>query len=83
MEAKTADKVYELARLLPVGERLRLVERIARDLSITVGSPEGQYSWLEIAGIAPGLLGGADAQEWISQSRRENDRRTGGTGADR
>lgn len=76
MDARTVDELYEIARQLPVKDRLELVERIAHDLSTTVAPPEERYSWLDIAGIAPDLLAGEDAQEWVSRSRRDADRRT-------
>jgi hypothetical protein len=77
LEARTVDELYEIARQLPVKDRLELVERIAHDLLTTIAPLGERYSWLDIAGIAPDLLGGEDAQEWVSRSRREADRRTG------
>ena len=31
------------------------------------------YDWMSVRGIAPDLLGGEDAQEWVSRTRREAD----------
>jgi hypothetical protein len=77
MTPKTAEEAYEQIASLPVGERLRLVEKIAHDLSLEPAPKEGEkrYSWLAIAGIAPNLLAGEDAQEWVSRTRREGDER--------
>ena len=37
------------------------------------GQAKQRRSWSEIRGIAPNLLGGEDAQEWVSRTRREAD----------
>jgi hypothetical protein len=72
----TAERLYEqLVKSLPAIERLRLVEKIVHDLS--AGAPEGEsgerYDWMAIEGIAPGLLAGEDAQDWVSRTRQESD----------
>ena len=76
--AQTAvDKAYEqLIKDLSVTERLHLVERIAHDLSLRQDdspTPE-RCDWRTLAGIAPDLLEGVDAQEWVSTGRRDADR---------
>jgi hypothetical protein len=79
MSANTAEDLYELVRHLPTAELLRLVERIAHDLSVAVPaaeasrSPPQAFAWAQLAGSAPRLLGGQDAQAWVSASRREDD----------
>lgn len=76
MDAKTADEAYEqIVKSLPPGERRRLAERIMDDLnSKRLGEPSAEpCDLLSLGGIAPGLLGGEDAQEWVSRSRREAD----------
>lgn len=76
MIASTAEDLYQLVQQLPAAERLRLVEKIARDLS-TAASPappaRAPFDWSQLAGAAPGLLGGEDAQAWVHQSRHESD----------
>jgi hypothetical protein len=78
MGAKTADEVYEqIVKSLPPGERRRLAKRIMDDLPAperdeSAGSEE-RHDWMSMAGIAPNLLGGEDAQEWVSRTRREAD----------
>lgn len=69
--AMTADEVYEqVVKPLPVDERLRLVERIAHDLSSSAGSTESatpaaqRYDWMSVRGIAPDVMEGEDAQDW-------------------
>ena len=71
MAANTADDIYDLVLGLPMAERLRLVEKIAHDLA---GTPTpAPFDWATLGGAAPGLLGGHDAQEWVTRSRRESD----------
>jgi len=78
-----ADELYELARLLPERERLRLLERIARDLASTHEPARVRYDWTDLAGVAPGLLD-EDAQAWVSRTRRDADeRRNPGSGPHR
>ena len=76
MGHKNAEETYDLVvKHLPVTERLRLVERIVHDLAASPATPASgtRYDWMSVAGIAPGLLAGEDAQEWVSRSRRESD----------
>jgi hypothetical protein len=76
MAAQTAEDLYDLVQQLPAAERLRLVERIAHDLSASAPPARPApppFDWADLAGAAPGLLGGEDAQAWVSRSRRESD----------
>ncbi|HEY3354528.1 MAG TPA: hypothetical protein VGQ83_14850 [Polyangia bacterium] len=73
---RNVDDLYELARQLPAGERLRLVERIVHDLSAGPAAGE-RFDWSQLAGVAPGLSGG-DAQAWVSRAREESERRQHG-----
>jgi hypothetical protein len=47
------------------------VEKIVHDLAQPPAA--ARPSWMEIEGIAPDLLGGEDAQAWVSRTRREAD----------
>ena len=60
---------------LPAAERLRLIEMTAHDLVVqpTEEPSSERHDWLSVRGIAPDLLEGEDAQEWISHTRREAD----------
>ena len=60
---------------LPVEERLRLIEMTVHDLRTqpAEGEQPERYDWMSVRGIAPNLLGGEDAQEWVSRTRREAD----------
>jgi len=78
MSVKTADEAYEqIVKSLPPAERRRLAQRIVDDLPGPEPSEgaacEERNRWMPMAGIAPGLLGGEDAQEWVSRTRREAD----------
>ncbi|HKI31265.1 MAG TPA: hypothetical protein VKA46_05325 [Gemmataceae bacterium] len=76
MALLTAEDVYEqVVKGLPAAERLRLVEKIARDLSVqpTAGAPPARRHWSEIRGIVAYPMCGGDAQEWVSRGRREAD----------
>jgi hypothetical protein len=76
MAMTTAEEIYEqVVKPLPAQERLRLVEKIVHDLAEEPGPAPAQqrYSWSSIRGIAPNLLCGEDAQEWVSRNRREAD----------
>jgi hypothetical protein len=76
MPTNTAEDIYDLVRQMPVSERLRLVEKIAHDLVMAPAEDRSQapgFRWSQLAGIAPGLLEGEDAQAWVSSSRRASD----------
>ena len=75
MNISTAEDIYEdLIKQLPVNERLRLVEKIARDLSAPLSEPIQKFEWQSIRGIAPDLLDGTDAQDWVSSTRHAADK---------
>ncbi len=70
MNITTAEDIYEdVIKQLPVNERLRLVEKIAHDLSAPLSEPIQKFEWQSIRAIAPNLLDGLDAQEWVSNTR--------------
>jgi hypothetical protein len=49
---------------------LELIAYLAQHARQKEGTQETYY-WRDIAGIAPDLMKGQDAQEWISQVRQE------------
>jgi hypothetical protein len=76
MAKLNAEEIYERhIKPLPVAERLRLIEMTVHDLAVRPAESGslGQHDWMSVRGIAPHLLGGEDAQEWVSRSRREAD----------
>ena len=79
MPKNSADAIYEMARRLPASDRLRLVEKIAHDLSCgQEGSNNGRYKWTDIGGTATDIMNGEDAQVWVTRSREETDSMRGG-----
>ena len=76
MVTRSTEEIYERhIKPLPLTERLRLVEIIAHDLAQQSGDgePVNRHDWMSLRGIAPDLLDGEDAQEWVSRSRRQAD----------
>ncbi len=76
MSVKTADEAYEqIVKALSPAERRRLAERNIDDLD--GGQPQESAGepcdLLSLGGMAPDLLDGEDAQEWVSRTRREAD----------
>lgn len=74
-----ADVYEEVVKRLSPPERLRLVERIVHDLSTQTapGDRPEDCDLLSLGGLAPNLLAGEDAQEWVSRTRREADEHRG------
>jgi hypothetical protein len=54
---------------LPDDEKLRLAIHL---LQQTRSSNRPRKKWCDLGGLAPDLLGGEDAQEWVSRTRRED-----------
>lgn len=52
MATNTAEDVYDLVLQLPAGERLRLVEKIAHDLSGVTPSARAPFDEAKLAGAA-------------------------------
>jgi hypothetical protein len=73
MKPSKAEELYDAVRQLSASERLRLMENIARDLASGSDPSAERYDWTSLAGAAPGLLDGEDAQSWVSRTRREAD----------
>jgi len=75
MTSVNLEQVAALAAQLPWTDRLRLVERIAHELAVppVEGQDAPHADWMSLRGIAPNLLGGEDAQAWVSRTRRESD----------
>ncbi len=65
----------ELAAKLPLAEQEELARRLMKAVAPNVSESESarRFDWQSIRGIAPGLLGGEDAQQWITRTRREAD----------
>lgn len=80
--AITWEHLATLVMELSPAERLRLVERIARDLAERSDplSTSGKRPWRELQGIVSYPLCGEDAQDWVSKTRRESDAHRGRPG---
>ncbi|MGQ9684363.1 MAG: hypothetical protein ACUVX9_17695 [Anaerolineae bacterium] len=59
---------------LSTDEQLRLLVYVAERARQSAERPK----WSDICGMAPGLLDGEDAQEWVSRERREGTERREG-----
>ncbi|MEO8286953.1 MAG: hypothetical protein ABI670_11015 [Chloroflexota bacterium] len=74
-----SDRVSEIIRqaeTLSTTEQLELIARLAERAKKsyeTAEEPKERRKWSEIMGIAPGLLAGVDAQEWVSLTRRDSE----------
>ena len=76
MPPLSVEEIYEqVIRSLSPAEQAQLLEKIARNLShqLPASEPSERHDWMSVRGVAPHLLAGEDAQEWVSRSRREAD----------
>ncbi len=74
MQTVTIEKIMAETETLLPEEQLRLAAHlIEKAMSHLEKKEPSRRQWKEIAGIAPNLMQGQDAQEWISNSRRESD----------
>jgi hypothetical protein len=77
MATKRVEEIYEQhIKLLPAGDRLRLVELIAHGLAATMGSdtPHSR-SLLELEGLGEEIWQGIDPQAYVNELRKEWDQR--------
>jgi len=74
MMALSVESLYETElRHLPLEERMRLLELIARDLRRA--GDEGTKSILQLRGLGQEIWDGIDAQEYVDEMRTEWDHR--------
>jgi hypothetical protein len=67
----TYAEIEALVLQLSSQDRQRLIEAIlTHPIEPAI---EKTLKWQDVRGIAPNLLGGEDAQEWVSRTRRESD----------
>jgi hypothetical protein len=54
-------------------EQIQVIEHITVNLKelVPTTQPSKSKSWRDLAGIAPNLLNGEDAQVWVNQERNE------------
>jgi hypothetical protein len=77
MSVQDVDEIYEkYVRPLSPADRLRLLERTARDLAETSPVEGGMHSILELRGLGKEIWEGVDPQRYVSDLRDEWDRGT-------
>jgi hypothetical protein len=54
-------------------EQIQVIEHITVNLKeiVLTTQPRKSKSWRDLAGIAPNLLSGEDAQSWVNRERNE------------
>lgn len=67
------DEVIKQAETLSPEEQLRLATLLIEKARSVDASATRKRKWAEIAGAAPNLLQGEDAQAWITRTRQEAD----------
>lgn len=69
-------QVLQEIEQLTIEEQLEVISHTTEQLKRwTLTQPNPKRSWQELCGIAPNLLNGQDAQEWVNQLRSEWDER--------
>lgn len=68
--SKELNELMRLADALSPEEQLRLISYLAHRVSRCEIKRKPSRNIMEFAGIAPNLLGGMDAQEYVSRMRR-------------
>jgi hypothetical protein len=69
------ETLLKQAEQLPQEDRLELISRLADQMRVEIPARSQKRGVREFRGIAPGLLAGMDAQEWVNQLRDEWDDR--------
>ncbi|HCQ23079.1 hypothetical protein [Dolichospermum circinale] len=68
--SKRLIELMTLADTLTPDEQLSLISHLVQRLSLCEISPKPRRNLTELEGIAPNLLGGMDAQEYVTRMRR-------------
>ena len=68
--SKQLIELMTLADALTPDEQLSLISHLVQRLSLCEISPKPRRNLTELEGIAPNLLGGMDAQEYVTRMRR-------------
>lgn len=66
--------LQEIEQLTPE-EQLEVISHTTEQLKRRTVQSKPKRSWRELRGIAPHVLSGQDAQEWVNQLRSEWDER--------
>ena len=67
--SKRLIELMTLADTLTPDEQLSLISHLVQRLSLCEISPKPRRNLTELEGIAPNLLGGMDAQEYVTRMR--------------
>lgn len=67
------DEILQTVPRLSHTEVLDLIAYLAQQAK-HMDAPQETYYWRDLAGIAPDLLKGQDAQSWVNEMRQEWDR---------
>ena len=73
MVSPILQELMQRADTLQADEKLILIAHLATFARSQTGTPTLRRAWQEIAGAAPHPLLGMDAQQWVTQSRREEE----------
>jgi hypothetical protein len=65
------EKILQEIEQLSPDEQKQLSERLAERVKSSEVVNQPKRSWQELRGIAPNILGGRDAQEWVNELRNE------------
>ncbi|MFO7678873.1 MAG: hypothetical protein R6X34_02380 [Chloroflexota bacterium] len=66
------NQIIKIVPQLSQKELLELIAYLAQQAQATaVAEPNARYQWHDLAGAAPDLLAGRDAQEWVNQVRAD------------
>jgi hypothetical protein len=74
MASAKLEDIIRRAEALTPDERVELITYLVHELAQRTDAAKSvRRDWTELHGIAPDLLQGEDAQEWVSRGRREAD----------
>jgi len=73
MSGRLSQVIQQVDALSPEEQRSLLAHLTERQ-RVAGGSPPAALRWQDLRGCAPDLVGG-DAQDWVTRSRRDDQRR--------
>jgi len=76
-------QVLQEIEQLTLEEQLEVISHTTEQLKRRAEGKQTKRSWQELRGIAPNLLNGKDAQQWVNELRDEWDEREVGRLEDR
>ena len=65
------EQILQEIEQLSLDERKQLSERLTERVESSEKAGQSKRSWQELRGIAPNILQGRDAQEWVNELRNE------------